>query len=221
MMDVLLKLLSQADYVLTTEDEINAFNNDPRWISKFKRLDEKLERCRENHDFTKLSIGEYFSRTAHYHWRTEESESIEHILEYIKTGETYDPTGIIGFIAAWTNSEIQHPIIEKLVKHTLQNNLMKYPLNTKVIDYFAAVNKKPNHAPKKDPIESLDVLMFYFKIKSVNGVYNELKMPRATIKDRLDKLVGTGYDYKILIDQNFEHYKKIEIIYKKWLNQSN
>jgi hypothetical protein len=215
---VLLQLLSQSHYVLATEDEINASNNNLGLISITERIDEKLK---ANHDFTKLSIGEYFSRIAHYHWRTEETESIEHILEYIKTGETYCPTSIIGFVAAWTNSEIQHPIIEKLVKYTLQNNLMKYSLNTKVIDYFAAVNKKPNHAPTKDPIESLEVLMFYFKIKSVNGVSTKLKMPRATIKDRLDKLVGKGNDYRILIDQNFEHYKKIEIIYKKWLNQSS
>jgi uncharacterized protein (UPF0305 family) len=214
----LLKLLSQAKHHLLTKEEIDAINGNQEFANIWHDLQVRADKLPS---YDEISIGEYYSRQAHYHWNNEKNESIEVISDYIVTGEAICPSTIIGFIAAWTNSEIQHPIVEKLVKHTLKNNLLKLPLNTTVSDYLAFINKKPNHAPIKDPIESLEVLMFYFKIKSVNGVYNKLKMPRATIKDHLDKLVGKGYDYKILIDQNFEHYKKIEIIYKKWINQSS
>jgi len=212
----LLELLRGAEYQLMTEDEIGAIFGDQKLTNIINDLHEKAKKLPS---YDEVSIGEYYSRQAHYHWKNEQSESIEVISDYIKTSDAICPSTIIGFIAAWTNSEIEHPILEKLVKHTLKNNLLKFPLNTTVSDYHALTSKKPNHAPENDPIKSLDILMVYFEIQSVNGVGTRLKKAPQTIRDHLYKLVGKiadKPDFTILIDKDFEHYRKIEEIYKRW-----
>lgn len=213
----LLKLLSQAKHHLLTKEEIDAINGDQALaniLHDLRRRDEKLP------SYDEISIGEYYSRQAHYHWNNEKNESIEVISDYIVTGEAICPSTIIGFIAAWTNSEIQHPIVEKLVKHTLKNNLLKLPLNTTVSDYLAFINKKPNHAPENSPLESLEILMVYFEIRTVNGVSKRLGKPRSTITDHLSKLVGIENNYQILIDKDFTHHNKVKEIYNKWSVQN-
>jgi len=218
MMRNLRSLLDKAQWHLLTEDEENAFNNHPSTLAMMKELD---ERSKNATCYDTTTIGEYFSRQAHHHWNNEKSESIEYISDYIETSETCCDTTIIGFIGAWTNSEIQHPIIEKLVKHTLKNNLLKYPLNTTVRKYLASNSKKPSHAPKKDVIHYLDTLMTYFEVRTINGTSKRLSIAPKSVREHLKKLVAPDDNYQILLDESFIYYNDIQLIYNKWINYKN
>jgi hypothetical protein len=213
-MDMLSELLSQAEFTLVTEEEKYAYNNNPQIISMFKEMDERIK---ELPDLNEISIGDYYSRYAHCHWNNEKSDCIEDISVYIKSGETVSSSMILGFIAAWVNSEIQHPKVEELVKHTMKHDLLKYPLTTTVNDYVNLSRKKPNHRPIKHPIHYLDTLMVYFEIRTVNGTGNRLGISPKSVREHLTKLVGANESYKILIDEEFKYYNAIQKTYIKWL----
>jgi hypothetical protein len=201
-------------YLYMTKAEIEVFKNNP---SLKVVMDDLKVMAKELTNYNEISIGESFSPPAQRLWSSNEKECIDYITEYITTGEAFEPKLIIGFIALWMNSEIQHPIIENLVKHTLKNDLLKYPLSTTVNEYNLIKSKKPNHAPKINPFRLVDTLMVYFEIKTISGTAKRLGVDRKVVKDYLSKIVKGEVEYKVLIDENFEHYKLIQKTYCKWL----
>lgn len=213
-MNMLLELLSTAEFTLVTEEEKYAYNNNPQRIPAWKDLDEQIDKLP---DFNEISIGDYYSRYAHCHWNNEKDDCIENISDYIKSGETVSSSTILGFIAAWVNSEIRHPKIEELVKHTMKHDLLKCPLTTTVNDYVNLSRKKPNHRPSKHPIYYLDTLMTYFEIKTINGTGTRLGIDNKSVREHLTKLVGVDEHFSILIDEQFQYYKNIQKSYIKWL----
>ncbi|MBA6233142.1 MULTISPECIES: hypothetical protein [unclassified Colwellia] len=213
-MENLIELLGKAEFILATEEEKYAYNNNPQIISRFKELDERIK---ELPDLNEISIGDYYSRYAHCHWNNEKDDCIEEISDYIKSGETVSSSIILGFIVAWVNSEIRHPKVEELVKHTMKHDLLKYPLTTTVNDYVNLSRKKPNHRPTKHPIHYLDTLMTYFEIRTVNGTGNRLGISNKSVREHLTKLVGVDEDFGILIDEQFKYYTAIQKAYFKWL----
>jgi hypothetical protein len=213
-MDNFLKLqdlLWKAKYLMRTEEE-----------KKTAAVEEKLhnekphiKEFRDNLEPSGITIGEHYSSWANDHWLTEKNACIRMMLAFIKTGGSWNDPLIMGFIAAWANSEIQHPVLERMVKHTLSNNLLTHPLTTLVSDYHKYLRKKPSHAPKKDVIEYLPTLMTYFEVKSISGTGKQLKIDNKTVRSHLTTLAGVNY--KILIDENFKYYKKIKETHAKWL----
>jgi hypothetical protein len=209
---LLQELLREAKYCVLTEDEQES------WAAEIKLHEEKTH-IKELHDMIESNgektIGEHFSSMANHHWRDEKNACLRMMLAFIKSNGSWHSSLIIGFIAAWANSEIQHPVLERMVKHTLNNNLLKYPLTTKVSDYEKSINTKPSHAPKKDVIEYLPTLMTFFEVKTINGTGTQLKIDNKTVRSHLTKLAEG--DYKILIDESFEHYKWIKKVHAKWV----
>ncbi len=214
-MNKLLDLLVQAKWSLASEEELNLYNSRPSPL-----LQNINKSIKDQHDFNLTSIGEYFSDTAKTLWFNEEEQCIEMLSDYIGTGKDCPESIIIGFIAAWSYSEIQHPILDKLAKHTLRCNLLKYPLNTTVAKYLVEAKKKVAHRPKKDVLHYLDTLMTYFEVKTINKTGNMLCIDNKTVRDRLRKLVGDN-SYEILIDESFIYFKDIQRIYNMWIKYKN
>lgn len=216
-MDSFLKLqdlLRKAEQYLLTEDEKELLAEEEKLHREKPHIKEQLDYINSLRS-TKITIGEHYSSSANYHWLHEKNACIRMMLAFIRTGGDWYSPLIIGFIAAWANSEIQHPVLERMVKHILLNNLLECPLNTTMSDYARINSKKPNHAPTKDVIEYLPTLMTYFEVKTINGTGKQLKIDNKTVRSHLTKLVGA--DYKILIDENFRFYKEIKEVHAKWM----
>jgi hypothetical protein len=207
-------LLDKAQMYLITEEEKEAFNNNPKIIAKFKKIDE-MQKNIPNFDNT--GIGEWMLRGAIGLWNTDNSGVIKDITDFIENDEHFSDYLLIGLTAAWANSDLDHPVIVKLVKHALKNDLIKYPLNTTMTEYLALTNKAPSNRAKKDVIEILDMLMYYFQTTSIAGVSKFLGVDRSDVRKYLNRLVdGKNQDYKILIDKEDKYYKMIRKLYVKW-----
>ncbi len=214
-MEYFVYLLNKASfYLYMTKAEKKAFNSSPSVNAMFDDLRGKVNELR---DYNKISIGEEFAQEALRGWNDHKAESINRITEYIATGNVMEPRFIIGLISLWVNSEIQHPIVEELVKHSLKNDLLKLPLSTTVNEYNSIKYKKPNHAPKSSPFLWVETLMTYFEIKTISGTSKNLGIDRKSVKEHLSKIVKGEVEYKVLIDENFEHYKLIQKTYYRWL----
>jgi hypothetical protein len=207
-------LIDKAHMYLLTEEEKEAFNTNPKIIAKFKKLDEMQKNIP---NFDNISIGEWFPRWAIGMWNTDNSGVIKGITDFIENDEHLSDYFLIGFTAAWANSDIDHPVIVKLVKHALKNDLIKYPLNTTMTEYSALTKKAPSNRAKKDVIEILDMLMYYFQTTSIVGVSKSLGVDRSDVRKYLNRLVdGKNQDYKILIDKEDMYYETIRNLYDKW-----
>ena len=213
----LLDLLTRAELLLCPEEDKKALNS-YKMIAELKKISDKFP------DLDKESIGDFYSRQACSLWDNDQSDCISFISKYLEqitpeTNKENMSTLVIGFIAAWINSDIQHIKVEELVKKTIKHNLLKYPLDMPVNEYFSVTNKKANHRPKKDVFEFFDTLMFYVQIKNVKGTSRVLNISERSVRYHLRQLVGEGKDFKLLIDKKFKWHDKIQEIYNLWVDK--
>ena len=216
-MDNFLKLqdlLRKAEQYLLTEEEKELLAEEEKLHREKPHIKEQLNFI-DSLFSTKITIGEFHSSRANHLWLDEKNACIRMMLAFIRTGGNWHDPLIVGFVAAWANSEIQHPVLERMVKHILLNNLLECPLNTTMSDYARIASKNPNHAPTKDVIEYLPTLMTYFEVRTINGTGKQLQIDNKTVRSHLTKLAGA--DYKILIDENFRFYNEIKEVHAKWM----
>lgn len=221
-MDDFVDLLNKANVGFMTKEEHEEYLSRPEVmleasiIMHAKMMIRKSNKQRSG--YGEKSIGEIFAKPALWEWNTRQNETIERITQYIATGYDIEPRFIIGIISLWCNSKIQHPIVEELVKYSVQNGLMKLPLSTKVKEYNSITYKEPNHAPRLiQPSLWIETLMTYFEIKTILGTSIRLGIDRKCVKDHLSRIVNGEVEYKVLIDENFEHYELIQETYYRWL----
>jgi len=207
-----MELLDRAHIEFMTADEANKYKQQMKNILKGHYL--------EKNNFDKITIGDFYSGRALLFWETERENCIEMITKTIKSNGVVSNNTLIGFIGAWLNSDIDHPLVSKLVKYCFKNNLLEYPINITVNEHMKLTEIKPKHRPKDHHYEYLDTLMNYFEIKTINGVAKSLKSNARTVRTHLNKLVdGEGKDHQKLIDENYIHYDHIKSIYGRWDEQ--
>lgn len=204
------KLLRLADLYLLTDEEKRTLNDS----DMFKSIDEQRK---NTSDFEQLSIAQNFSRHAFSLWLNEESESIKYITDYIEGDKSFPCEAILGFVAAWVNSDIQHPKVEELVKHVLKHDLLKFSLNMSVIDYLDKTKIKIPHRKKNDVFSCLNSLMGFFETRTINATADLVgNGNRQKVRNELKRLIGEDAEIGQLIEKDFKYYGVIESLHKKW-----